>query len=47
MYIFKKACSNLASECEITDNDSKKLGEGWTCPTFLQLNEWVENWQSF
>ena len=27
MYIFKKMCSNLASECKINDNNSKKLDE--------------------
>ena len=47
MYIFKKMCSNLASECKINDNNSKKLDESWSSPTFLQLNRWGENCQIF
>ena len=33
---------NLAVESEISDNNSKKLDESWTFPTFLQLNGWGE-----
>ena len=40
-------CSNLASECEICDNNRKKMDESWTRPTFLQLNGWGENCQFF
>ena len=40
-------CSNLANECEISDNNSKKLDESWTHPAFLQLNRWGENCQIF
>ena len=39
--------STLESECEISDNNSKKLDESWTRPTFLQLNGWGENCQIF
>ena len=35
------------SEREISDNNSKKLDESWTRPTFLQLNVWGENCQIF
>ena len=31
----------------VNDNNSKKLDESWTCPTFLQLNGWGENCQIF
>ena len=31
----------------ISDNNSKKLDESWTRPTFLQLNGWGENCQIF
>ena len=41
-YIFQKACSNLAGECE---NNSKNLDKSWTRPTFLQLNGSCENYQ--
>ena len=30
-----------------SDNNSKKLDETWTRPTFLQLNGWGENCQFF
>ena len=30
----KKACSNFTRECEIIDNNRKKLNESWTSPTF-------------
>ena len=47
MYVFKKACSNLTRECEINDNNRKKLDESWTRPTFQQLNEWGKYCQIF
>ena len=40
-------CSNFAHECEISDNNRKKLDERWVCQTFLQLNGWDENCQIF
>ena len=46
-YIFEKTCSNLASECEISGNNRKKLDESWTRSTFLQLNGWGKNCQVF
>ena len=36
-------CSNLTRECEISDNNRKKLDESLTRPTFLQLNGRGEN----
>ena len=47
MYNFQKTYSNLAGECEIRDNNSKKLHESWTRPTFLQLNGWCKNYDVF
>ena len=47
MPIFKKMCSNLAREFEISDNNRKKLDESWTRPTFLQLNGRGENCRIF
>ena len=31
----------------ISDNNSKKLDESWTRPTFLQLNGWGENFLKY
>ena len=36
-------CGNLAHECEISDNNRKKLDETWIRLTFLQLNGTGEN----
>ena len=37
MYVFKKTCSNLARECEITDSNRKRLDKSQTRSNFLHL----------
>ena len=41
--LFQKMSSNLASMCEISDSNRRKMDKSWTRPTFLQLKGEGEN----
>ena len=49
--MFFKKCVQMSHVSVTTiafrDNNSKKLDESWTRPTFLQLNGWGGNCQIF